>query len=153
MARTKPISTTVGAMAECLGITDRVLRGLEAAGPAEHPEYEKMWMRLGEFPVKENRRFKSTLGRVDFWGKTGATAWPVVLQLSTKVLKGHHLAENPRDLLAAVFLHEVAHILCGQREGHGPLFREVCRAMGTPIDGRWSTTEKLRSLQLLEVTP
>lgn len=57
-------------------------------------------------------------------------------------LSRHYVAVATDEDIRLVVLHEIAHALCGAREGHGPTWRRVCLELGgdgkAKHDGRYA---------------
>ena len=48
----------------------------------------------------------------------------------TIALSGHYVQMNDEAHIRDTILHEIAHALAGERAGHGPAWKAVCRRIG-----------------------
>lgn len=72
---------------------------------------------LGQWTVKRSARMKRKMGVCDW-------------RLKQIRLADHLFRPENADALEDTFLHEVAHLLAGSREGHGPLWKYWAKRLG-----------------------
>lgn len=81
-----------------------------------------------DFPIEQNNRLKTTLGRV-----RTIYSIPVSLELSGLLLK-----TGTDESITGVILHELAHVFVaietGEDHGHDATFKAMCARLGTDND-------------------
>jgi predicted SprT family Zn-dependent metalloprotease len=93
-------------------VSDRALDMLEASG-------------FADLPVEWNPRLKTTAGRARFRRRPeDKVLLPYTIQLNVCLR-----TEGP-EATKKTFLHELAHVIAGHGEGHGPRWKAICRQLG-----------------------